>query len=281
MNLMKLLRLMRPHQWLKNLMIFFPPLLSGLSWSSVALKGVATPFLAFSFASSAAYVINDLIDCKKDKLHPVKCRRPLPSGEIGQGAAIALALVLLVVSVLLANNISTRFLFFLLSYFSVAFIYSLWLKNWPLLDIFCISFGFVFRLYAGGEAFKVDISDWLFLSVFMLAVFLSIGKRYSELQSLGDYAIEHRPVLRSYPEGFLEGSLYMSGAAVIVVYAIYAISRPLLVYTVPFCMFGLLRFILRVKSGKSGDPTEALVKDVPLCAVSAAWLILVIWCIYQ
>jgi hypothetical protein len=91
----------------------------------------------------------------------------------------------------------------------------------------------------------------------------------------------HRPALEEYPSGFLEGAMYLSGAAVIVTYAIFAITKPMLVYTVPFCMFGLLRFLMRIKAGKSGDPTDALVKDAPLLAVSVCWIFLVSWCVYQ
>lgn len=274
-------RILRPHQWLKNLIIFFPPLLSGALGNPTALGVGILPFFAFSFASSASYIVNDIIDCANDLRHPVKRLRPLPAGELTRVAALTLAAVLLIVALWLATRVSGTFLLFVLAYLAIALMYSLYLKNWPLLDIFCISCGFVFRLYGGGEAFGVDISDWLFLSVFLLAVFLSVGKRFSERLTLGEAACLHRPALEDYPPGFLEGAMYLSGASVIVTYAIYSISRPMLVYTVPFCMFGLLRFLMRIKSGQSGDPTEALVKDLPLLTVSVCWVLLVVWCIYQ
>jgi hypothetical protein len=137
------------------------------------------------------------------------------------------------------------------------------------------------RLYGGGEAFGVFISDWLFLTVFLLAIFLSVGKRYSERRILGASAGCHRKTLENYPDGFLESAMYLSGAAVLVTYSIYAIAKPLLVYTVPLCLFGLLRYLMMVKSGSEGDPTEALTKDGPLLVVSLLWATLVGVSIYQ
>ena len=138
------------------------------------------------------------------------------------------------------------------------------------------------RLEAGGVAFTIDISEWLFLSVFLLALFLSTGKRLSEKIRLGTAAVKHRKTLNEYPEGFLEGVMYMTGAAVLVTYTMYVISRHsgMLLYTVPLCSFGLLRYILRIKSGMGGDPTESLLKDAPLLIVGALWTVMVGWGIY-
>lgn len=281
MNPVIYIRLTRPRQWLKNLMIFFPPFLSGaLIHQGMLAKGLV-PFLSFCCASSGSYIVNDLIDCSRDGLHPTKKFRPVPSGEISQLSALFLAILLLFGALWSATLVSRVFLSYVLVYLVVSLLYSFALKNWPLMDIFCISLGFIFRLYGGGEAFRVEISDWLFLSVFLLAIFLSVGKRFSEQLSLGDDAGFHRPALEEYPSGFLEGAMYMSGAAVIVTYSIFAITKPMLVYSVPFCMFGLLRFLMRIKAGKSGDPTDALVTDVPLLAVSVCWIFLVSWCVYQ
>lgn len=145
----------------------------------------------------------------------------------------------------------------------------------PLFDVFSISAGFLLRLLAGGEAFGVPISDWLFLSVFLLALFLSIGKRLGEKIALGELAGEHRLSLASYSEIYLQGAMFMTGAVVLVTYTMYVISRQSLIYTVPLCAFGLLRYILRIESGKSGDPTESLLRDGPLFAVSLLWVVMV------
>ena len=281
MNAITIVRLMRPWQWLKNLMIFFPPLLSGsMVFPGIAVRGFL-PFAAFCCASSASYIFNDLFDQERDSLHPQKKNRPLPSGQISRTTAALLCVVMLFISIFLSYRVSIVFLELVVVYLLIIVSYSLLLKNLPIIDIFCISLGFVLRLYGGSEAFGVPISDWLFLTVFLLATFLSIGKRYSERLSLGDSAGKHRYTLGIYPEGFLEGALYMSGAAVLVTYSIYTISTPHLVYSVPLCMYGLLRYLMRIQSGLSGDPSESLIKDIPLLMTSFLWVLVVGWSIYR
>jgi 4-hydroxybenzoate polyprenyltransferase len=278
---MPIIFLLRPHQWLKNLMLFFPPFLSGALFHPGMLAKGIIPFFAFCWASSAAYVFNDIFDRESDSQHPKKRFRPLPSGMVTKANAYVLFGTLFVGALIFAWSVSYIFLTFVLLYLSISLAYSLRLKHLPIVDVFCISLGFVLRLYAGGEAFGVHISDWLFLTVFLLAIFLSVGKRFSERRSLGSAAGGHRRTLEEYPDGFLESAMYLSGAAVLVTYAIYAISKPLLVYTVPLCLFGLLRYLMKVKSGGEGDPTEALVKDVPLLIVSLLWAVLVAASVYQ
>jgi 4-hydroxybenzoate polyprenyltransferase len=273
--------LLRPHQWLKNLMLYFPPFLSGaLFIPGMFVKGLL-PFIAFSLVSSAAYIFNDLQDAECDRRHPVKHARPIASGAVRTSAAVCMIFLLLFGAFALGSLVLWRFLSFLAIYLLVTALYSLSLKALPVIDIFCIALGFVLRLYAGGEAFGVLISDWLFLTVFLLALFLSVGKRYSERVSLGCDAGKHRRALQNYPEGFLESAMYLSGSAVLVTYSIYVVNRPLMVYTVPLCMFGLLRYLFCVKSGQSGDPTHALLRDRPLLATGILWVAMVAWGIYQ
>ena len=274
------LHLLRPTQWLKNLMLFFPPFLGGvLLHDGLALKGVI-PVVSFCLASSAAYIFNDIQDASKDALHPRKKKRPIPAGMISKTAAAFLASFLFVVAILLGTSVSQGFITLLLLYLVVTVSYSLKLKNFPIVDLFCISAGFLIRLHAGGVVFGVAISEWLFLSVFLLSLFLSTGKRLCEKNAMGEYAGDHRKSLLLYPDGFLDGVMYLTGAAVLVTYAMYAVQRPALVYTVPLCTFGLLRYILRVKSGRGGDPTESLLKDGPLFIVGLLWAILVGYSIY-
>ena len=281
MNLLAYLRLLRPHQWLKNLMIFFPPFLSGAFLPGAMISHGFLPFIAFSLASSANYIFNDLIDRNSDLLHPEKAGRPLPAGLVSVPVAAVLGGLLLLLAIITSLQVSPRFLLFVAIYLAISFAYSTLLKDMPIVDVFCIAFGFVLRLYAGGEAFTVEISDWLFLTVFLLAAFLSFGKRYSERSHLGKKAGRHRRTLEEYPEGFLDGSLYLSGATVLVTYAMYAISKPAMVYTVPLCMFGLLRYLMRIKSGHGGDPTDALLRDIPLLITGVCWVFLVGWCVYS
>ncbi|MCM0083475.1 decaprenyl-phosphate phosphoribosyltransferase [Geomonas sp. Red32] len=274
------LKLLRPAQWLKNLMLYFPPFLGGtILQHGMATRGVL-PFVSFCLASSSTYVLNDLLDRHRDLHHPRKKGRPIPSGAVPVWAAALLGALSLAAGVYLAVGISTLFLLLLLAYLAVSACYSLKLKELPVVDLFCIASGFLLRLEAGGEAFGIEISHWLFLSVFLLALFLATGKRLGEKQSLGEQAGEHRKSLLSYPDGFLPGAMYMTGGAVLVTYTQYVILRHALVYTVPLCCFGLLRFILRVQSGEGGDPTESLLKDLPLFIVGVLWAAMIGWGVY-
>lgn len=283
MKLRSYVELLRPSQWLKNLMLFFPCFLGGtLLQPGVAVQGIV-PFIAFCLASSTTYILNDVIDRERDRQHPKKCLRPIASVRVSVPRALALAGSLLLTALLLAVTVSGQFTFILVCYLMISSSYSLWLKEHPLFDLFCISSGFLLRLLAGAVVMGIVVTEWLFLSVFLLSIFLSTGKRLSEKQLLGTMAGNHRKVLAGYPEGFLEGTMYMTGGSVLVTYTMYVISRhsALLLYTVPLCCFGLLRYILRVQSGKGGDPTESLTQDIPLLIVGVAWAVLVGWGIYR
>jgi len=280
MNSSKYFKLLRLHQWLKNFILFFPPFLGGVLFQQGMLQRGLVPFASFCCASSAAYVFNDLRDRDKDAFHPKKKDRPIASGAVSAQAAGLLMVMLLVLTFLSALMVSTHFLLLVLPYLLLSFLYSLKLKEFPLIDIFCISAGFLFRLEAGGEAFGVEISEWLFISVFLLAIFLSTGKRLHEKRMLGNESGGHRPALAAYPEGFLDGTMYLTGGSVLVTYTMYVIARHSLLYTVPLCCYGLLRFILRVKSGQGGDPTESLLRDRQLFVVGLTWTLMIGWAIY-
>jgi 4-hydroxybenzoate polyprenyltransferase len=262
-------------------MLFFPPFLAGqLLLPGIVTRGVV-PFGAFCLVSSAGYIFNDLLDRNRDIHHPRKRLRPIPSGVVSLSGASVLSALLLISGLVLAGFISSRFLLLLASYAAISASYSLQLKTLPVVDLFSISACFLLRLQAGGELFHVPISPWLFLTVFLLAVFLSTGKRLSELRSLGIMAGEHRVCLAHYPPGFLDGTMYMTGGAVLVTYSMYTLNRQMLIYSVPLCLFGLLRYMFRVSSGEGGDPTESLLKDWLLCVVGLLWLLMVVWSIYR
>lgn len=280
MNPLALLSLLRPHQWFKNLMLLFPPFLAGLILAPGQTHVVVLALSAFCFASSAGYIFNDILDLDNDRCHPHKSKRPLVSGRVSVSIARGFAVLLLILALVLAVSISKVFLSLVIVYSLISLLYSLWLKHQPLLDIFCISTGFVLRLMAGGVAFDVVVSEWLFLSVFLLSLYLSAGKRLAELTVLGEAASGHRRSLAGYPVGYLEGVMVLCGAAVLVTYAIYVLGHPGLVYTVPLCAYGLLRYLFIVKDGASGDPTDALLKDPVLFVVSLSWAGMVSWSLY-
>jgi len=263
-------------------MLFFPPFFAGVILHDKVFLNGLLPFVLFCLASSAAYVFNDISDIERDRAHPDKMHRPLASGAVTVRTASMVAAILFLGSLIIAALISVKFFLYLAFYLVITAAYSLFLKNYPVIDLFCISSGFLLRLMAGGEVFEITVSEWLFLSVFLLAIFLSSGKRLAEKQNLGRDAGVHRKTLLAYPGGFLEGVMCMTGGAVLVTYTLYVISRsiPLLLYSVPLCCFGLLRYMLRVQSDKGGDPTEALTRDVQLLIVGILWVVIVGSCIY-
>jgi 4-hydroxybenzoate polyprenyltransferase len=274
------LAMLRPTQWLKNIMLFFPPFLAGQMMSPGVFKTGIVPFSAFCLVSSAGYILNDILDRHNDTYHPKKRLRPIPSGAVSLAQAGMFSSLLLVSGLTLSGFISLRFLFLVAGYALISISYSWLLKSIPIIDLFCISAGFLIRLQAGGELFHVPISPWLFLTVFLLASFLSTGKRLSETYSLGTMAGEHRASLAHYPPGFLDGTMYMTGAAVLVTYAMYALNKQMLIYSVPLCFLGLLRYMFRVSSGKCGDPTESLLKDTLLFVIGVLWVLMVVWSLY-
>ncbi len=275
------LYMLRPHQWLKNLILFFPPFLGGSLLMMERWKYGWLSFFSFCLISSATYIFNDIRDYENDRIHPKKRFRAIASGKVSVPLALIIALLLLCVSLVLGGNISTLFLWWLTSYFLVSSVYSLKLKSIPIFDIFCIASGFVIRLFAGGEAFGVRVSDWLFLTVLLLAIFLSCGKRLSEKNQLGESSSDHRKVLEEYPFGVLDGFMFISGAAVLVTYTLYVITKHRLIYTVPLCCFGLFRYILLVKRGQDGDPTDSLLKDPVMFLVGLVWVAMVGFTIYS
>lgn len=281
MSMFPYVSLIRPQQWIKNLMMFFPPFLSGQALEPGILSKGFPVFCCFCLMSSAGYVFNDLLDRERDHHHPKKCSRPIPAGIVTVRNAALLSVILLVSGMILASLVSPQMLLLLVGYAVVSLSYSLALKTVPVVDLFCISAGFLIRLHAGGVLFQIPISSWLFVTVFLLSMFLSTGKRLSEFRMLGETAGDHRTSLVRYPDGFLAGTLYMTGCSVLVTYAIYSLNKPRLIYTVPLCLFGIMRYILRVSAGKSGDPTESLLHDAGLFVVGFLWVVMVVWSIYQ
>lgn len=279
-NLKAYIEILRPRQWLKNLMLLFPPLFGGVLFTPDVIRNLALPLLAFCLASSANYMINDVLDAEKDACHPKKRKRPIPSGAIAQQTAVIIGCSLFMLAMVTGAFVSLPFFLTLLAYLLLSSTYSFKLKNLPVADIFCVSAGFLLRLHAGGLAYGVPISDWLFLTVFLLSLFLSIGKRIAEKQLLGKDCACHRPVLETYPMEFLHGTMYMTGSTVLVTYAMYVVAHPGLLYTIPLCCFGLFRYMYRVMKNASGDPTDALLQDKVLLGVGLLWLVLISLAIY-
>lgn len=278
---MAYLTMLRPTQWLKNLMLFFPPFLAGHALQPGMLAAGVVPFAAFCLISSAGYLLNDLLDRERDRLHPLKRLRPVAAGEVTPAVATGTALLLALAGCVMAIFVSQPFFVWLVLYAGLSFFYSCYGKHLPLVDICCIAAGFLIRLQAGGIVYNVAVTVWLFLLVFLLAVFLSTGKRLAELCCMPDEAVAHRGSLSGYSRRFLVGMLYLSGSTVLLVYLFYTLHKPKLIITVPLCLIGLVRYICRVRGGRGGDPTESLLKDPVLGGISAVWALIVIWSIYR
>lgn len=269
------IKLLRPSQWVKNLLLFFPPFFAGRIFGISFLEKILPALLAFCLAASCSYIINDIIDMESDRNHEGKKKRSIASGDITVSKAISVAAILLFSSIYISLLVSTNFFLYIIAYLIISLSYTFFFKEIVILDIFVISLGFLVRVMAGGEAFGVPVSNWLFMTVFMVSLFLATGKRIGEMVFLGDEAHNHRKSLSSYSTNYLEGILWFSASSALVMYSLYTLEhRSRLFYTVPLAAFGLLRYIYIAKEGK-GDPTEALLKDRQVMAVGIVWFIVI------
>jgi len=272
---------MRPRQWVKNLLLLFPPFFGGKILDPTVLTTLVPSFLAFSFAASTGYILNDIADRAADQHHAEKKNRPIARGEIPVAVAYVIAAVLYVASMFFALAMSRHFEGYVILYILITALYTYYFKNIVIIDLFFISFGFIIRVLAGGEAFHTTVSGWLFLTVFIVSIFLSSGKRLGELIILQEEAGNHRQSLSHYSVSFLEGVLWFSASATLVTYALYTLEHHNgLFYTVPLTAFGLMRYIYIVKQGK-GDPTEALLMDSQIVSVGILWAVMIGVIIYR
>ncbi len=266
------IKMLRPHQWIKNLLVLFPPFFAGRLSDSSIWPAVLTSVASLSFAASCGYIVNDIIDRAADRSHALKKDRALAKGAVSVIFAGTLAVLLYIAALLIASNgVSRRFELYIIIYLFISLVYTFILKGAVIADMFIISFGFLIRVMAGGEAFGVPVSGWLFLTVFTLSLLLAAGKRLGELITLGAEAGNHRKSLSDYSVAYLEGVLWFAASSSLVTYALYAMEHSQgLIYTVPISAYGLLRYIYIVKQGK-GDPTEALLRDGQIMTVGLVW----------
>jgi 4-hydroxybenzoate polyprenyltransferase len=271
----------RPQQWVKNVFVLAPLLFSETMFVSGKLVSLVVATGCFCLFSSAVYIINDLIDRSRDRVHPRKSKRPIASGRLSVGAAIVLLSVLLFVGIAAAALVLPRsFLVCSYLYLFNSIIYCLWLKQRVILDVIVISIGFVLRLLAGCAAIVVTPSSWLVVCGFCLAMVLGFGKRRTEVETLSNGA-EHRLVLLSYSPAKCDSLLAISTAVCLVAYITYtqapqtvAYHRTTnLVYTAPLVAYGLFRYMLKTQEGKGGDgPSEILISDWVFPATGLLWV---------
>ena len=253
---------LRPQQWIKNFFIFAALIFSQNIFNLPLLVRTIVAFIAFCIVSSALYILNDLKDLEEDKLHPVKSKRPLASGRLKKSHAILSFFVLSALAFILATTLNLNFLIITLVYFFLQVTYSFWLKHVVILDVFVIAAGFLIRVVAGGLAIEVTLSSWLLICTILLALFLAMGKRRHELVLLEDEARDHRPILQEYNPYFLDQMIAVVTASTVIAYCLYTISPETvakfgttnLLYTVPFVLYGIFRYLYLIHQQVSGQP---------------------------
>ncbi|MBF0537256.1 MAG: decaprenyl-phosphate phosphoribosyltransferase [Nitrospirae bacterium] len=269
------IRLLRPWHWLKNLFVLAAAFFGSELFRPDSVVLALEAFTAFSLGASATYIINDIIDRQRDLLHPVKALRPIAAGLIGIRGALILWAVLLVVALMLSYRINLGFFSCVVIYLIVQIAYCLYLKGVALVDVFIVAMGFVIRVIAGGEAFRIIVSEWLLVSMLMVSLMLATGKRISEAALLSATAKRHRSSLCDFSPDLLHDLLVITSAASLISYALYTVEQSRnLVYTVPIVTFGLFRYLHLVHQGK-GDPTEALTSDRWLGFTVLLWIAIV------
>jgi 4-hydroxybenzoate polyprenyltransferase len=276
------IELMRPKQWYKNLLLFvglvFSKELGNLDLLVLSILG----FLAFCALSGSVYTLNDIIDRERDRSHPSKSLRPIASGRVSVGSAAALSAVLLVAGLAVSLYIHWLFLLVALAYLAEGYSYSLYFKNIVIVDAITLAVGFVIRAYAGTVAVDVPVTPWLVICVFLLALFLAFGKRRHELSVLGDQAENHREILKHYTLHMVEDMMAVSTATLIMAYAMYTFlaTTQYMMLTIPFAIFGLLRYTFLVHMADKGGEPEQIFKDLPSLINLVLWVIAVVLILY-
>jgi 4-hydroxybenzoate polyprenyltransferase len=279
-----LIRLLRPHQWLKNGFVFLG-LLFGHAWADPVKLGQALwAFAAFSLLASAVYVMNDLVDREQDRLHPKKKDRPLAAGTVGPGAAKMLAVACLLGGGAIAWFLAGSAPWIFLAYVLLNVGYSFGLKHVVVLDVFIIAAGFMLRILAGTLGIGIAPSQWLLLCGLMLTLFLGFAKRRSELATLQADSASHRRVLEHYTAPMLDQFIGIAAAGTVISYALYTVSAETvalhgtraLIATVPFVLYGMLRYLWKLHArGGGGDPAQELLRDPHLLVATLGWLAVV------
>jgi len=283
-------KLFRIPQWIKNLFVFVPLIFSQNLLKSNYLLITLFAFLIFSLASSLVYVVNDIVDIEADKAHPQKKNRPLASGKISVKSALTSAIILAIVITFTLFFPNLHFAFTVAAYFLLNIFYSFVLKQIVLLDIFSIAAGFMLRVLAGAFVINVEISSWLILTTMFISLFLGIMKRRTELVlSENDNVAVTRKVLVHYSKEFTDQMATVAAAAVIICYALYTVATRTvnvfetenLIYTTPFVVFGIFRYMYLAYMNKQGEnTTEVLIKDLSMILNIILYVLVTTFIIY-
>lgn len=283
------LEAMRPHQWVKNLLVMASLIFAGKLGDLEAVLSAIAAFMVFCFLSSAVYLLNDVADLEADRAHPRKQYRPVASGRLAPSLAILGAAVLAGGSLAVAYtlgpiNRAVPFVVWPASYFLLNLAYSFFLKGLLIIDCVSIAMGFIFRVHAGSVVIAVKSSSWILLCTFFFALFLAFCKRRDEVTRVDDGSAATRASLRHYSKTYLDQIIPPLAAMSILCYALYTLAEgtvkehgPNMILTLPIVVFGVFRYLFLVHHrGKGEDPSRVLFRDRPLIASGVLYL-LVLW----
>lgn len=275
------IQLLRPKDWAKNLFLFLPLFFAGEIADLEKTADLLAGFLAFSLIASAVYIINDLRDVEDDRKHPVKKNRPLASGKISSFVAYAILAVLIVGGFLIAYLIRDKFLFVLGVYFLINLGYCFGLKSIPILDILILASGFILRAKAGSVISFTPLSEWIVIMIFLLALFMAIGKRRDDVLLKISSGMDMRKSIKGYNLEFMNVLLSLVCAIIIIAYFMYTMAPETierlgthrLYYTCVFVIAGIMRYLQIIfVSADSGSPTKILYKDHFIKITLLLWL---------
>jgi 4-hydroxybenzoate polyprenyltransferase len=277
----ELFKAVRPQQWIKNLFVFAPLIFSQNVLHQALVLRAALAFLAFCLISSAVYLLNDLRDIEEDRQHPLKAHRPLASGRLKRSSAVAALAIIAPAGFLVALLVNRSFVFIALGYFALQIAYTLWLKHVVILDVFVVAAGFLIRVVAGGFAIHVYLSSWLLICTTLLALFLAMGKRRHEIVLMEGRAASHRPILKEYNIYLLDQMISVVTASTLLAYCLYTISEETvtkfgtrnLIFTVPFVLYGIFRYLYLIhQKAEGGTPESLIIRDKPLLLAIVLWI---------
>jgi len=283
-----LIRTMRPKQWTKNVFVFAALVFDRKLTDPLLFTKTIVAFILLCLISSTVYLINDLVDIEKDRQHPRKRQRPLPSGQLKPGVAIAAAVVIPAVCLPLSLLLDFYFGLIVTGYLLVMIAYSFWLKNIVIMDVLTIASGFVLRVAAGVPMVQVErFSPWLYVCTTLLALFIGFGKRRHELFLLQTNANNHRAVLNDYNRAFLDEMMGVVTASTVMAYSLYTFSAEglppnhAMMLTIPFVLYGIFRYLYLIHvREEGGTPEEIILRDKPLLADVLLWGLAVIVILY-
>lgn len=272
--LIALIKSLRPRQWAKNVFIFAALIFDRQLFNADPLVKTIAGFFLLCLASSTVYLINDLADLERDRLHPIKCKRPIASGKLPIRVAQVAAVSFSILALLLSFYLGRAFGIIILVYIVQNLLYSFWLKHIPIIDVFMIAAGFLLRVAAGVSLITVErFSPWLYSCTTLLALFIGFGKRRAEIKLLANNANQHRRVLDGYSVPFLDHLIVIVSATAIMAYSLYTFSAEnlpanhLMMLTIPIVIYGIFRYLYLINiEDAGGAPEEIVLTDWPLLA---------------